>query len=476
MLIRCLLFLCMLLAGCRCNRSSRPVRPHVLLISIDTLRADFLGTYGNQWISTPNIDALAASGVVFEDHVAAAPTTLSSHTSLFTGTWPHTHGVPRNGFLVPEENLMLPEVLHDAGYQTAGFIGGYPLVRPYAFNQGFDYYETRFDPTSPGLKVYGSQRSAQGLTDGVIHWLKKRQTETPLFLFVHYFDVHAPYMAPEPYYGMYRRDDSDVTGTVDDTFRVKDALRKHPLQARRESLALTSLYAGEVSYVDAQVGRLIQWLRETGMLENTLVILTSDHGETMHEHPMIEAWDHGYGVYRTTQHIPLIIRHPYLSGGKREPALMSNIDVAPTLLDLLKVPIPSRMEGVSYAGAVTGAPFTPRLHAYAEATKPGADDYEDGHRWRGELKPKMVRTSSSKLMLHPKRNAWRFYDLVADPKEKRDVHAKTPVPVLEPLERALDKWIESADPLDAQKDVDEKNREMLNALGYFEGSDAPQSP
>ena len=175
------------LGGCQC-RESRPDIKHVVVVSIDTLRADFLGTYGHPYVKSPSIDGLAAEGVVFEKHMASAPTTLASHTSLMAGVWPHTHGVPRNGFLVPLENVMLAEVLKDKGFRTAGFVGGYPLKKRYQFDQGIDHYDDRMDKRAEGIAVYGSQRSAKNIANALNKYLGSQplKEEEQLFLFLHF--------------------------------------------------------------------------------------------------------------------------------------------------------------------------------------------------------------------------------------------------------------------------------------------------
>jgi arylsulfatase A-like enzyme len=472
------LILVCVLAGCRCTPAPAPTPKHVVIISIDTLRPDFLGAYGHPWVKSPNLDALAAEGYLFEDFISAAPTTLASHTSLFTGTWPHTHGVPRNGFLIHDDNVMLPELFADAGFETAAFIGGYPLIKRFNFDQGFEHFDSDFDPRTPGLKVYGSQRNAENLTDATLAFLEQRDAERPLFLFMHYFDVHAPYMPPEPYYSMYRKEKSMISGTLDDTFRVKRNIRRPQTasKAKKQSDALTRLYAAEVTYTDEHIGRLITWLKEREMLDDTLFIVTADHGETMGEHPMIEVWDHGYSVFDTTVKVPLIIRRPQAWGaGKRVEHLASNIDLMPTLVEMFGFALPARNEGKSFLASMDDKPFVPRTHAFSEATKPSTPDYEKGHSWRNKVKPKGVRTETHKFMHHPKLDRWRLHDVGVDPDEVKNLYdAASPSDLQNALSGELETWVLAADPLGAEKDDDEGSRELLEALGYVEGEEVEE--
>lgn len=163
-----------------------PVR-HVILISLDTTRRDHFGCYGNPWIRTPNMDALSAESILFTDYSTVVSTTLASHTSLFTGKYPHAHGVPRNGFMVNTENKMIAEILQDAGFRTVGFPGSFALDSRFDFAQGFDYYDEDFDILVGTGGVDQNQRNAEKVTNSVIHYLEEDGTGRNLFLFVHYF-------------------------------------------------------------------------------------------------------------------------------------------------------------------------------------------------------------------------------------------------------------------------------------------------
>ena len=198
---------------------------NVILISIDTLRADHLGCYGHEYVKTPNIDAFAAEAMLFATHINAAPSTLSSHTALMTGTYPHTHGVPKNGHVVNDANIMLAEVLREAGFMTAGFAGAFPLDPVVGFAQGFDHYDAEFDDLKTRLVRDQTQRRGDKVTNAVLKWLNGHHAKGGdagrLFLFAHYFDAHWPYEAPPPFGRMYRTDKSPQSGSMETVVRIR---------------------------------------------------------------------------------------------------------------------------------------------------------------------------------------------------------------------------------------------------------------
>ena len=460
--------------ACQC-REQKPDIKHVIIISIDTLRADFLGTYGHPFVKSPVIDGLAEEGVVFEKHMASAPTTLASHTSLMAGVWPHTHGVPRNGFLVPLENVMLPEVLKDNGFRTAGFIGGYPLKKRYQFNQGIDHYDERMDKRAEGIAVYGSQRSAKNIANALNKYLGANPLgeEENLFLFLHFFDVHAPYMPPEPYDTMYVDDTLDVTGTLQDVGRISAALKKNHPEAKAKSDVLERLYAGEVSYVDHQLGRIFRMLKEHGVYDDALIVLTSDHGETMAEHVPSEVWDHGYTLFDATIRTPLIMRFPKGQyGGKRSNVLLSNVDVMPTILDFLEMDVPPAVEGFSFAGIMTNEPYNQREQAFSEATKPSTTRFEKNTVWRNERKHRSLRTDDERFIYRPLSKRSSLYRFDGGYFEGRDRLRSN----IDPADKEastkfmaeLEKWHAKAKPAISEEDQSSESAKMLEALGYVD--------
>jgi arylsulfatase A-like enzyme len=447
-----------------------PAFDHVVLISLDTLRADHLGCYGNKRIETPRIDALASEGILFEQHIAVAPTTLPSHTSLMTGLYPRSHGTPRNGFVVGDDLSLLAEVLREAGFATAGFVAAIPLAARFGFAQGFDHYDEPERRLLRGDSDPALRRRAAWMTDSVLAWLDERPrgADDRLFLFVHYFDVHYPYVNGEPWDSMYRAPDMPaLSGSMRDLDRLRLAFRRDDPAARALSAARAAAYAGGVSYTDLHVGRLLDGLAERGLLERSLVVLTSDHGETMHDHPA-ELWDHGATVFDDSMRVPLVLRLPGAwRAGTRVPALVANIDVAPTLLDLLGLPPLAAAEGRSFRGLLEGRPMPEREPVFLEANKPQSPDFEAGTAWRNERKLRAVRSAHWKLLERPRRAQRQLFDLVLDPREIAPLEVDAQHAL---LGEALDAWAGAPTRAEQPAPLDPATTRRLEELGY--GADA----
>lgn len=450
-----------------------PPRPrHVIVISIDTLRADQLGAYGNTTVKTPAIDALAAESVRFAWDIAAVPSTLAGHTSMFTGNPPHTHGVPQNDHLVHPDNVMLAELLRDAGFDTAAFLGAMPLGSPSGFTQGFSKVDERFTLLRRQDRVEQTMRPADAVTDAVLGWLDAREPAAPMFLFVHYYDVHAPYRPPEPYRSMYHPTVPDEdAGSSNHIQRTRTMLRDHDPAAQAHEDSLVALYQGGVSWVDAQVGRLMDGLRTRGLLEDAVVILTSDHGEAFDAHE--ELWDHGETVYDDTVHVPLIVRLPGAwHAGSVAAGLVSSIDLFPSVLELVGVPGP-HVEGRSWLGQVRGDLLaTGRPNVFAEGSKP---HIPDGQPWFNDATQKLNRTDTWAFIQTPRAKVSALYAVDVDPGQREDVTSAHP-DVAEGLHRALTAWRVSAKPLPSEPTTDERVRAELATLGYQDGTPAPEAP
>ena len=434
---------------------------HLVLISVDTLRADHLGCMGHPWVKTPEIDALCAQGVVFEQHISAAPTTLASHASMLTGTWPHTHGVPRNGFLVDEGNLTLAELAQQGGFTTAAFVAAFPLDPRFGLGQGFHHYDADFDTRfTPGANQQ-AQRRADAVTDAALRFASSRDPEKErLLLFVHYFDVHAPYTPPAPWDRMYRSPgDGKATGKLSDIRRARRALAEGRPGGRLQGL-LKKQYAAGVSYVDSEVGRLLRGLGPVA--DNAVVVLTADHGEAMDEGR--EHWNHGHTVLEGAIHTPLIVRAPG-HAPRRVGEVASAIDLTPTLLDLLGLPPSPQAEGQSLRAAMAGGP-TGREVTFAEATKP--HERAVGEPWPNLPLCRAARTKGEKLGLCPAEGASALHLL---PDETTDRQADLPE-VAAALRAELAAWDAAAAPRAVAQDRGEGVAELLGALGYVEGAGA----
>ena len=437
---------------------------HVIFISMDTTRADHLGFMGNDRIQTPRLDELTARSIVFEDCMTVAPTTLASHTSLFTGKYPHSHGTPRNGFLVNPKNVMLAEVLGDAGFHTAGFAGSFALHSRFAFAQGFDHYDETFDQRVGEGGVDQNQRSAAVVTDAVRDYLALTGIPERLFLFVHYFDPHRPYAAPEPFATAYDPDGRDALPDIESIRRDRGLTPGERQQAGRRQMLQ---YAAEISFMDEQIGRLLDVLDASGVLDEALLVLTSDHGENLLERSPI--FDHGNSVYRAMTDAVCAIRLPGGRGATRVPGTMATIDILPSVLALLDIPAPEGVQGETIDLEEHPLEIEPRTR-FAQATKPW-DQVETDPRWTNLRKARCIRDGRYKLIQVPYLGTEELYDLQEDPEETVNLlDAGDPPAITGILRRRLEVWAESADPLPSHfmRGRRDENIERLRSLGYVE--------
>ena len=499
-LFACALVLIGLAAGCRDKSTAHtPVKraalehapkiEHVVLISIDTLRADHLGCYGHPFVQSPNIDAFAKESVLFTNHISAAPTTLASHTSLMTGTYPHTHGAPKNGFVLGDENEMLAEVLAKDGFDCAGIIGAFPLHPVFNFDQGFSHFDANFTIAFKEHETDQPQRLAEEVSDAAIRWLDKRQAKPAgerdrLFVFIHYFDVHWPYEAPFKYRNLYGQSGQRKKGSMENIKRVQALLTEgenNPARlktAMKFAQALDNEYAAEITYCDEHVGRLFDELKKRGIYDKSLIILTSDHGETMHEHRTY--FSHGATVYDSEVHTPLIVRFPgQAHAGERVSRIVSNVDVAPTILHLLNLPTTPRMEGVSFAKVVDGK-LPERAPVFSEATKPWWDSkFHDESEWVNQKKFQCVRSETFKYVARDPDNIYGLYDLTADRDEQNnliDSANQQQASVLADFKKRLADWRKEANPIPAFEDKSPETQKLLRSLGYAAPSEESNEP
>lgn len=292
----------------------RDDRFNLLLITIDTLRTDRLSCYSPEHLKTPNIDSLAAKSVIFTRAFAHTSTTLPSHTNILLGTTPLYHGVHDNlNFKVGDEYLTLAEHLKQDGYSTGAFVGAFPLDARFGLSQGFDTYDGDFGSTSSGF-VVSAERPAEIVVDKALEWLHQRRA--PWFLWIHCYDPHDPYEPPEP-------------------FKTKYS---------------TSLYDGEVAYVDHAMKKLLQHLEDNNLYENTVIVFTGDHGESLGEHGEMT---HGYFAYNSTIWIPLFV---FVPGMKPQTVHqnVSHIDLFPTICNALKIERPPFLQGISLIPVLKG--------------------------------------------------------------------------------------------------------------------------
>lgn len=402
--------------GTGCNRldaSTVGVR-NVLVVSIDTLRADHVGAYGDEGAITPTLDRLAAEGTRFEAAFSPAPLTLPSHATLMTGLDPDHHGVHHNGIhRLDEKASTLAERFAAAGFATAAVVGSQVITAASGLDQGFDHYGDRI--AAAGDHANGRRRAEQ-VNAAAIEWLEG--VDQDFFLFVHYYDPHRPYAAPAPY--------------------------------AREA---RSPYDAEIHYADTMLGRLLDHLEATGRLAKTLVVVTSDHGEGLGEHDELT---HGYAIYDATQHVPLILRGPGIPRGRVVREVVRTADIAPTVLAQSRLPALEGIDGVDLAGLWTQERPPERI-AYLETL---ATRYDHG--WSP------LRGLRSRDHLYIEAPQPELYDVRADPSEQRNLLAKgdadLPAPVRE-LEQALAARVAGSVTAPEQS-LDEATLAQLHALGY----------
>jgi choline-sulfatase len=404
----------------------------IILISVDTLRADHLSCYGFKGPPTTNIDRFAAGGTIFLEANSQVPLTLPSHVSMLTSTYPFANGVEDNGEQLAPRAVTLARVLKSQGYRTAGFIGGFVLDRRFGLDQGFDVYD---GPSKLGQQLGRDpgdiKRFGEEVTHAASNWLEQN-SDYPFFLFLHLYDLHTPYRLP-------------------------------PSELQRNLS-----YDGELGYVDKVLGTFWEVLQRRGLLDRALVVFTADHGESLREHGEST---HGYFVYQSTLRVPLIIRWPKQSSfPARVDKPVSLLDVAPTVLQILGFSRPAEFQGRNLLGPISrpasgAAKGSAPEEIYSESLYP--------HAHFGTSALRTLRVGSYKYIQAPRPE---FYDLVRDPAEKQNLYESQ-----KSLALSFRHRIESlraryrAEHASASRAQRPDAIEQLRSLGYLAGSDAPAS-
>jgi choline-sulfatase len=406
-----------------CGGGSRP--KNLLIVTLDTLRADRVGAYGYAQAQTPALDALAARGARFAQATTTMPLTLAAHTSLFTGRFPTGHGVRDNtGFYVDDGLQTMAETLKAAGFRTGGFVGAFVLDGRWGIAQGFDEYFDDFDlgeDVGPGLDAI--QRRGNQVVDKALAWLGAADAR-PFFGWVHLYDPHAPYDAPEPF-------------------------------SSRFPASRDGAYDAEIAYTDAQVARLVAALDQSGHRDDTLVVVLSDHGEALGGHGEQQ---HGFFVYDESVQVPLIMAGPGV-GARVIPDQVRIVDVMPTVLAMFDIPIPAGVQGASLGPLLAGERMD--LLAFAETW------YPRFHYGWSELRT--VRDGRHKFVLAPTRE---LYDVQQDPGETTNLAVRDAARA-DTMERALRALVAQttvAAAARAPQPVDAAAEQKLRALGYVGGS------
>ncbi len=404
---------------------------NVLLITLDTTRADALSCYRQgPLVTSPILDRLADQSILFEYCLSPVPMTLPGHASILTGLYPRSHGARYNGyFVLSEETECWAEVMRRAGYRTAAFISAFVLDSIYNLDQGFELYSDEYTISRSDalamVKQPASERRAEETTRDAERWLTAHGKE-PFFVWLHYFDPHFKYDPPAPYNKMF-------------------------------GMMGTPLYFGEIAYVDNSIGRLLDKLKQLGVYQRTLIVVSADHGEGLNQHGELT---HSFYIYDTTLHVPLIIHLPGQSRGVRIGGLVRLMDIMPTVLDYLDLPSPGDLDGRSLMPLIKGKETDLKLDCYAGSLSgfyefgwPGLYSYNDGR---------------YKYIIH---KAPEMYDLYYDPGETRNILADNQEKSRRLRGKLLAHLKRPAAPQRSAK-PDEQSLRKLRSLGYLMSSGA----
>jgi len=438
-------------------------RPSVILVSLDTLRADHLSCYGYVRATSPRLDELAADSVLFENAFAPSPWTLPSHVSLLTGLDEINHGVSTSSDRMDPDLPVLADLLRPHGFVTHAFTGGGFLNPVYGFSRGFDSYRTE------GRMV--SDNGAQVLADAVLPWLENNR-QKKFFLFLHTYQIHQPYLAPAPFNRMFLDADAVLDHIDLGQLRLNLENRFQPqTDAQRRNYA--GLYDAEIRYTDeALIGGLVDQLKALGLYDRTMLIVTSDHGEEFFEH---EAWTHGHTLYNETIRVPLLIKFPACrEKGTRVKTIVRLTDIMPTILEEMGVGYSQKeLDGRSLLGLRREDPGSERVFRSSRA-EGIVEDRVPGKRAvnRGFYKVIINDSYSPEELtffrfLPPHQDRVEVYDLAADPGETKNLAVSRPDLALS-LSKYLEKIMTPAKKrASSGAAMSEDVREELKALGYI---------
>lgn len=425
--------LCAALALSAC-RAERPW--NLLVVTLDTTRADALGCYGNPAIRTPNLDRLAREGILFEHAITAVPITTPSHSTVFTGTYPLAHGVRDNGrFRLAGSASTLAEMLREHGFSTGAAVGAFPLTRNWGLDQGFDFYEDHVTVTSEDeaghrqgpVRMYFDERPASRVNDAILPWLREHGKQR-FFAWVHYWDAHQPHDPPPPFSDLYAQ----------------------------------NLYFGEIAYVDQALGVVVEELQRLGVADRTVILVVGDHGEGLGAHGEDT---HSMLLYEATLHVPMLLSIPGGPRGVRVAERVGTVDIVPTLLEVLGLPASRLSQGRSLVAAFTHPerPAADRRPYYAETLSPRLS-----YGW-GEQRALYL--ERWKLLFGPR---IELYDLAGDAAELANLAPADPT---ERLTSALSTFVARearATASSAVSEIDAETRHRLAALGYLSGAGEQQ--
>ena len=408
---------------------------NVIIISVDTLRADHLSCYGYERATSPQIDAFAAAGILFRNTMTQIPLTNPAFVAMMTSTYPHTTGTTRNGLPLKGEPATLAEILHAEGYKTTAILSNWPLKAHLSgLQRGFDRYDDDFFKRRWGL--FKSERNAEGVADNTIEWLENRPVGK-FFLWVHFSDPHAPYLSHKEFISRWKPGDKTV-------------LR----------------YDSEIAYTDLHIGRLLRTIDRLGLTTDTLILLLADHGESLGEH---DYTGHGRRLFDPSMRIPLILSGPGVPGSVQSDVPAQMLDVAPTILGYLGIERPAHMTGRDLLTLISEESCQDDLKVYFETYKGAVPNMPGMKTILSGRNPLHIglKFKSRKVIYTPEEDTWRLYDLAGDPRELNNL-AGSETEALDDLAGDLLDWYlkspKKKEPTDvsfSQEDID-----RLKSLGY----------
>jgi arylsulfatase A-like enzyme len=439
----------LLATGCGPAENGPAGPKNVVLISIDTVRYDSLSVFGNPEPTSPAIDRVARMGTSFSNASASSPWTLPSHASLLSGLYPHRHRVRNHEHKLPEDIETLTEILAGSSMQTAGIVSVELLGKKHGFERDFDsfLYVPEWRELSSGDRFLANP--GVEVTDRALKWLG-RNADDPFFLFLHYYDAHSDY-APRSEYR--ERFVDPYEGRADGSTGQLLEVRSGTLEYTAEDAAHTKqLYEAEIRELDDQLARIFAYLDESGLADSTLVVVTSDHGEEFLEHGSVL---HGRTYFDEVIRVPLILRGPGIPAGQVVDVPVSLVDVTPTILDQLGLPVPEAMQGLPLAGTWSAPEAWTRGTVIAEAD------------WQNRLPESfwMIRGKRYKLIYDWRNKSPELYDMLEDPEEASDLSEEKPE-LTSALIQELEDTMESYRSGETRVEISEEELDRLRSLGY----------
>jgi arylsulfatase A-like enzyme len=440
-------------------------RPNVLLVSIDTLRADHLGSYGYGRETSPHLDELAREGVRFARAFTTASWTLPAHMSIMTSRYPNQHGVQSRNQRLDAAIPTIAQLFRDSGYETGGIVSWFFVGKRYGFDRGF----ISFEELLPQRHDLAGARRGEQVVDAALAWLAARDQRRPFFLFVHLFDPHLHYDPPEPYGKLFGGDSlAPDAGRYEKLRPYIKGLQREPRRIPAAKLEqVVALYDGEIRYADDQLGRLLDAVGTQGIDDRTVVMVTSDHGEELDDHGSMEG--HQWTLYDEVLHVPLVLRVPAGPRGRTVNDLVEIVDIAPTLLGLAGIEPPPGFRGRSLQPWLV----EPQPEAKPRLVFSQIERFNSRSAVRGD-RYKLIHTRArgKRASGAPDEAGYELYDLRSDPGEHENLYAQRPE-VAAGLRAALERWQRDAPAGDPPSGApapafSAEERAQLERLGYLE--------